>query len=341
MSKASVLMVLSHYRGFGGHEAVIENLCNGIASMGYDVAIGAFSFAREPPGNIRSERLSRLRGLRTRSRFDIIHGHQTSINYYSLTANLPYLLHWHGASSLTQELNLKFSMSLCRSKIGKIIGISNAAMQQVKNLVGDVPHEIVHNGVDSTFFTPQQSTPYKIGDPQLFFVGNFYPHKNVMFLVDAMVEILKKYPSAHLQIAGKGSDCRNIEARIKSLGLEKSVELVGQPEPEELRLRYASCDIYISASKWEMFDLPALEAMACAKPVLLSDIAAHTELAELSQSGTTFPLSSGAQGILEGLDRIYDQQKAYGNAGRQYAEKNDWKVVSTKMARIYEAVLQT
>ncbi|MGI0012671.1 MAG: glycosyltransferase family 4 protein, partial [Nitrososphaera sp.] len=72
MAKASVLMVVSHYRGFGGHEMVMNNLCSGLVKLGYDVSIGAFTFARDPPENIQKKKLSRF-GLAVRQEFDLVH----------------------------------------------------------------------------------------------------------------------------------------------------------------------------------------------------------------------------------------------------------------------------
>ncbi|MGC1134910.1 MAG: glycosyltransferase [Nitrososphaeraceae archaeon] len=52
-----------------------------------------------------------------------------------------------------------------------------------------------------------------------------------------------------------------------------------------MRIRYSFCDIYVSASTKEAFGLPLFQAMACGKPVLVSDIPVHKELVAASNGG--------------------------------------------------------
>ncbi|MGI0014548.1 MAG: glycosyltransferase family 4 protein [Nitrososphaera sp.] len=197
----------------------------------------------------------------------------------------------------------------------------------------------MHNGVDSSYFHPGLSVPFKRGDPQLLFVGNLYPHKNVSSLITGMSEICETYPRAHLQVAGKGEVFSELQKQIQESGLQKQVELVGQPAPDELRLRYSSCDIYVSASRWEMFDLPALEAMSCGKPVLLSDIPAHTELITGSNAGLTFSLNSSTKAIVQKIVAIYENRSTFGEAGRRFGESHDWAIVCEKIAKVYEQTI--
>ena len=47
---------------------------------------------------------------------------------------------------------------------------------------------------------------------------------------------------------------------------------------KELPYYYAACDVYATASLWEGFDMPLVEAQACGKPVVAFDIGPHKEL---------------------------------------------------------------
>ena len=48
---------------------------------------------------------------------------------------------------------------------------------------------------------------------------------------------------------------------------------------------YAACDVYCSASLWEGFGMPFIEAMACGKPVVDFKTHSITEVVEDRESG--------------------------------------------------------
>ena len=111
-------------------------------------------------------------------------------------------------------------------------------------------------------------------------------YKNTKVLVNIMPELLKIFPNSHLQIVGDGEDLVNIKSAITLGNLGKSVELTGKITDEELRLRYSSCDIYISASEFEVCPVPTLEAMACGVPVVcMEDSPKNREYVEESGFG--------------------------------------------------------
>jgi glycosyltransferase involved in cell wall biosynthesis len=350
MSKGSILMVVSNYRRFGGHETVIDSLCNGLQNIGYNMAIGAFSFDQDPPDNIEKVRLKKFRSLESGSNniskcsFDIVHSHHTQMNYHSLLTSKPFIFHYHGASDIIQKINLMTSTLICRNRISRIISVSNAAFNHLIDIVGKricskIPSNRVHNGIDTTYYHVGLPTPYKKGDPQLLFVGNLYRHKNVIRLIEIMSDIIRSYPNAYLQIVGNGHDYQILDKEIKRKKLENKIELVGRVSDEDIRLRYSSCDIYISASKWEMFGLPLLEAMACGRPVLLSDIPSHREILEASNAGRLFSLSDDATKICSMLKDVCDNRGSFGSAARRFVENHDWSVVCDRMAGIYSQIL--
>jgi glycosyltransferase involved in cell wall biosynthesis len=340
--KASVLMVVRNYRIHGGQETVINSLCKGLSKLGHKVTIGALSFEGNPPADTKMVNLKRFKGLTYGSEagLDIIHSHNPTTNYYSFLTSKPFVFHYHGVSGIIQRIHLKASFPLFRTKISRIIAISNSALNEFTNKIGAAksPIDIIGNGVDTSFFHSGLPRPYTKGDPQLLFVSHLYRSKNVTRIIDNMPNILKVYPNAHLQIVGDGEDYQRLEGIIKQKRLENRVELLGNVSNDELVLRYSSCDIYISASNWEMFALSPLEAMACGKPVLLSDIPAHRELLGASNAGKVFPLEE-KYNISDAITQVFNNRQSFGYAAREFALKCDWSVACKKVSRIYEEIM--
>jgi glycosyltransferase involved in cell wall biosynthesis len=342
MSKRTVLMVISKYRSSGGHENVINNYCSGLDKLGFDTTIGAFSFEKSPPEHIKSIKLMKYRNLVSGSedRFDLISSHQTHMNYYSLLTPKPFVFHYHGTSNRLQEMNLRLSAILYKNRISRIISTSNSALNHLRSLVGmTVASEVISNGVDTTYYNTDLEKPYSRGVPQLLFVGNLYSHKNVIRLIEFMPDIIKLYPKAHLQIVGNGSDYQRINELIARKSLDNSIELLGSLYGEELRLRYSSSDIYISASILEASPLPPLEALACGKPLLLSNIPAHKEIVEESEAGHVFSLEDNSS-ICEMIRETYENRNSLGLKARKFAERCDWQIVCQKIGKIYDQIIE-
>ncbi len=339
MSKGKILMTVSEYRFFTGHGTGINNLCLGLKDLGFEMAIGAFKFHDKPPEGIDMVNLKKINFFSEEvKKFDIIHNNHPKLNYYSLFSPKPFIFHLYGASNKIQELNIKLSILLCKNKISKILAISNSVVYQVSNAVDKIPIKVIYLGVDTTYFNTDLKKKFTKGKPQLLFVGVLYPHKNVDMLIDSMHHILKKFPNVHLQIVGKGNEYQKLKLKIENEQLKSNIELLGNIEKEELRDRYASCDVYVTASKHEMLDLPAIEAMACGKPVILSDIPVHNELINKSKGGLIFN-HENVDDLNKKIQIILEKKQDFSSNGVQFAKENDWKEVTKKIALIYDELL--
>jgi glycosyltransferase involved in cell wall biosynthesis len=231
-------------------------------------------------------------------------------------------------------------MYLHKKKISKIIAVSNSAVSQIRNIVGDLSTEVVYNGVDTTLYNPNLSRPYKKGNPQLLFVSALRKYKKTDVLINAIPLLLKKYPNAHLQIVGDGKEFQTLSKLIGEKKLEDKIELTGKiSDPKELCLRYSSCDLYISASKIEACPVPPFESMACGKPILLYNIEAHREIVDLSHAGAIF-YSENDQEICNKIDEVYENRSNLGIMGRKFAEQNDWSITCNEINKIYEKIMK-
>ena len=250
MTKPSILMVVAKYPPDFGHNTVINNLCKCLNDLGYRSAIGAFSFDVDPPYNIEKVKLSKIKLLTSGVNylnFDIIHSHQPRVNYYLLfkKPNKPIVMHVHGSSNKIHDINYKLSMLLFKNRITTTIAVSQSGNLKIKQLIGDIPTEIIYNGVDTFFYNPDLPFTYKKGSPQLLFVGGLRKYKNTKTLITIMPKLIQKFPNVHLQIIGDGNESEILKTLVKNKKLETKVEFTGKiVDMEELRLRYASCDMY-------------------------------------------------------------------------------------------------
>ena len=201
-----------------------------------------------------------------------------------------------------------------------------------------IPSEVIYNGVDSNFYRTNLPRKYKVGDPQLLFVGNLYNYKNVAKIIEEIPQIRRSFPNVYLQIVGNGTEFKPIKELIYKKGLENNVRLLGTVSDDELRYIYSSCDIYVSASGYETVGMPLMEAMSCGKPLLVSDILAHKELLAASKGGTMFS-SADKNGVEKGIRNVLDNKEIMSNNARRFAQENDWSNVCRKVSLTYDDLM--
>jgi glycosyltransferase involved in cell wall biosynthesis len=121
--------------------------------------------------------------------------------------------------------------------------------------------------------------------PFILFVGRLVYYKGLRYLVESLGMV----PDARLVIIGSGPLKRALEQQIDELRLEDRATILPHVPDDELHAFYEACDLLVlpSTERSEAFGLVQIEAMACAKPVVSTEIG----------TGTTFINQNGVTGI--------------------------------------------
>jgi glycosyltransferase involved in cell wall biosynthesis len=93
----------------------------------------------------------------------------------------------------------------------------------------------------------------------------------------------------------------SIFSRIKQLGIEEKVKLIGRVGENDLPMWYSSCAVFAYPSLYEGFGLPPLEAMACGAPVVVSNI---TSLPEVIGDAGIMIQPTDTQALANALRRV-------------------------------------
>jgi glycosyltransferase involved in cell wall biosynthesis len=339
-----VLMSAGIY-DIGGFSTVMEQLANNIAKKGHDVTIGALWFKNYPPlgsYNVKTIPFTNIFKLRRfLSSFDIIHNHHAITNYLPLVCHKPFIYHYHGVPDLGRDClfksNMVLSIKMMKNTFDSVIAVSETGFIDLKKYFDIDKIHLIYNGVDTNIFKPGLEEKFRKGNPQFLFVGNLYEHKKVEELILAMNLLVKKYPKACLQIVGSGKMFWALKNLITKLKLQDNVELVGRVSAKELPYRYASCDAYVTASRWELFGLPLLETMACGKPFVASSIPPHLELLNKSKGGEVYPIGD-FRALSNSMMKIYTEHENYKDNAINFAIQNDWSIVANQILENYYKV---
>jgi glycosyltransferase involved in cell wall biosynthesis len=143
-------------------------------------------------------------------------------------------------------------------------------------------------GIDDRFFQPVSReviagicSRYSLERPFLLFVGERRPHKNLEGTLRAF-EIFRRHARQdyRLVIAGRPyPGYQQPEALVQALGLADRVRFIDEAADIDLPELYHAAEALILMSLYEGFGLPALEAMACGTPVVVSNTTSLPEVA--------------------------------------------------------------
>jgi glycosyltransferase involved in cell wall biosynthesis len=144
---------------------------------------------------------------------------------------------------------------------------------------------LVPGGADTERFQPASKAAARAAlslpphGPLLLSIRRLVPRMGLDTLLAAMPAILRVCPGTQLLIGGIGPEEARLRQTIRSLGLGKSVRLLGFIPDDQLAAYYQAADLFVLPTlALEGFGLVTTESLACGTPVLGTPVGATPEL---------------------------------------------------------------
>ncbi|MCX6934957.1 MAG: glycosyltransferase family 4 protein [Verrucomicrobia bacterium] len=165
---------------------------------------------------------------------------------------------------------------------------------------------VIHTGIATDRFRPREAAftadarrGLNLGDKEFIFgvVGGFdLPvGKGQRIFLKASQEVMRRLPNARFLLAGSGNMDAILRDDIRHLGLEERARLVGQ-QPDPVSLHHALDCLVHPQIATEAFPSVVLEAHACGRPVIASELDGIPEAWAIGGMGHL--VSAGAAGEL-------------------------------------------
>jgi D-inositol-3-phosphate glycosyltransferase len=155
---------------------------------------------------------------------------------------------------------------------------------------------VISPGVDLGHFRPMSQSQSRdhLGyseDKNILFVGRLEPLKGLDSLFRAVASL--EHPSA-ITLNVVGGDENSLEkSRLQELAdrmqLTESVRFIGSVSQDELPIHYNAADVCVLPSHYESFGLAALEAAACGRPVIASEVGGLPSIVKSGSTGYLVP----------------------------------------------------
>ena len=198
-------------------------------------------------------------------------------------------------------------------------------------------------GIDVEHFIPTDASPLReslgLTDKKVIVsVGRLVHRKGQDHLIEAMPEILKNMPRAHLLLVGEGPYREHLQNLVHQLKLESSVTFIGRIQYQDLPMYICMGDIFAMPSRSRLMGLEVeglgivyLEASSCGLPVLAGDSGGAPDAVIQNETGLVVSgtdnkeIASAAVALLTNLEA----SQKMGTVGRQWIVDNwRWEIWS-------------
>jgi len=179
----------------------------------------------------------------------------------------------------------------------------------------------VYNGLDLDTWSTARRPEVRF-EKIITTVGNIRRVKGHDVLIRATSQILQRFPSVKLQIAGgvlEPEYHKELQELVAELNLTEHVQFLGALT--DLREHFAQADIFVLPSRSEGFSNAIVEAMAAGLPVVATKVGGNAEAVEDGKTGFIVP-SEDAAALANAICRLLatpEEANAMGSAGKSRA----------------------
>jgi len=341
----TTILHLSTSSGPGGAERMISTLTAALNRGQFRIIVGLFrpgwlqaecetlgvtTFVIPLAGRFYLQWFRACLRLLRKERVALIHAHEFSAIVcgwiVATVAGVPVVATVHGKNYFWEKLRRRAAYRLV-SRQGTMVAVSQDLKRFICDRLGIAEKrvEVIYNGVAQAQTVTDEETQKckaEIGIsglyPVLGVVGSLYPVKGHRFLLEAMPEILRRWPQAVLLVIGRGELEFALKERAEQLAIGAHIHFLGmrQDVPRLLSV----LDAFVLPSLSEGLSLALLEAMASGKPVVATRVGGNPELIDHGRTGFLVQ-PEDAKDLAANLVKLLSDPGMMQEFGRQGAER--------------------
>lgn len=199
-----------------------------------------------------------------------------------------------------------------------LLTVSEAMRRTAIKTFGAAPNKVhtIVNGYNTAVFhlRSQQAMREKLGVPQdarvITYVGRFYAAKGLRELMTAFTALAQDDPRLHLALVGDGVMREELLGLVQASGFGNRVMLPGGMPPEGVAEWIGASDLLCLPSYSEGYPNVVVEAIACGRPVVATDVGGTNEIITPDSGVLIAPkdVASLQAGLLATLNRKWDHE---------------------------------
>jgi glycosyltransferase involved in cell wall biosynthesis len=215
-----------------------------------------------------------------------------------------------------------------------LIAVSPSTRAEMRKQLGlRGPVHIVPNGIDPL---PPSRVP-RSPTPVIAVVTRLVPHKQLHLLVEAVPDLLGRWPDLRVDIAGTGPARGALLTQVRKLGLEQAVSLPGRVSDQVKSDLLSRAWLTVSPSLGEGWGLTVIEANAMGTPTVAYDVPGLRDSVRDQVTGWLVPPDAGlAPALTNALDELSapGRQPIMADQCRAWAGKFSWDASAERLASV-------
>lgn len=354
------ILQLSRTMGQGGAEKVVLQLCSTLSCSQnhiYVASTGGYFVEELNKMNIKNFNIpdmedkslstiikiySILANIVEKYHIDIIHTHHRMAAFYArllkfrfknlkhiYTAHNVFYDHKHLLDFALKNATIIACGDSVKSNLVNFYGINSANINVIYNSVS-----ISSNGIHET----QKKLPRK-GNYYIGCIGRLTKQKGIDIFIKAIARDLESNSNIKGVIIGDGVERKNLERLVQKLNVEDSIIFLGYQS--DVYYWINQVEFIVLSSRWEGLPLTPIEAFACKKTIIVSDIPSNIEIVENGYNGLTFKKNNDQDLADKILSMIKQKNRLEPQAYNTYIDKFSYSLFQKKYRDIYLRVFNT
>lgn len=224
-----------------------------------------------------------------------------------------------------------------------LLTVSDAMRQTAITGFGADPRRVhlIINGFDTKVFHPRAQAPLRaqLGiRPEarlIVYVGRLVETKGLRELLDAFRRLANTSPDLALALVGDGTMREELERTVAALGLSDRVLMPGGVAPKEVAQWICAADLLTLPSWSEGYPNVVVEAVACGRPVVATDVGGTREIVNAGNGLLIAPRDAPA--LADALARALDAN--WDHTAIAAAIRRSWDDVAADTLAVCDAVI--
>lgn len=171
----------------------------------------------------------------------------------------------------------------------------------------------------------------------IMFVGRLAPQKDLKCLLWAMQILRQANPQAYFLVIGDGPEAEDLRFYARDVEVLSHVRFLGHRSDAGTLLHHA--DVFWLASKFEGMSNSLMEAMACGKPVVVSDIPPNRELVRHGEEGYLVTVGDSV-GFSQFTGQLFDSEELASRLGGAGQRRMQQEFSLAQMVSRYVTLIQ-
>lgn len=224
-----------------------------------------------------------------------------------------------------------------------LVAVGYEQMKSIQTTYG-IPEErvrVVWNGVDFRKLPIDERLAESLNTDQRVVIGSIstlIEQKGIPVLLDAIQRLRDRREDFVVVIVGDGHLREPMQRKARELGVAEYVQFMGWI-PEAAARALPRFDVFVQSSLWEAMSMVVLEAMAAARPMVVTGVGENPQVVEDGKSGLIVP-PNDAGALADRLETLIADVRLRQRLGEQARVRYETLFKVSDMVQRYEALYE-